>query len=253
MSQPGVCGLKGCVVENVPDIKIRNDATTRLIIKLATRALGSENANLSVRPIPKYFTEFEWLVDYSRLREIALSLLMKLYEEKPYEEKPLTRAETIMYSWLVSGNELRLSFISNHNCLGLNTYGYRLRFVEVTNTKAKEEEFKFRSSVSCKYLYHGSVDQHWYGIIRNGLKNMSETALSYNGASFGHGIYCTNDWRTAMVYCKDTNPRIICAVQTARDPESWERGIGTFVIPDARDLIVRYLILIDSDKINAKL
>lgn len=238
MSRSGICSSKRCSVDTVPAPVFNNNSTTQTIIELAINALGSENAALLVRPIPMYFTH-NWIVDYEILKNIAKSLLQKL---RSYVV--LSDEERYMYNWLMD-NKMQLGLISSYNCLGLQCYGFSLKFIEVTNTDAKQDEFKARCDGTYGYLYHGSIDQHWYYIIKNGLRNMSKTVISNNGECFGNGIYCTDDWQHALVYCKNTIPRIICAVQTTKNPHIWERGIGIFVVPDDRDLIVRYLIIIE--------
>ena len=252
MSYPGVCSAPRCMVDTPKpsDIRYSLDSTC-LVIRLAIAAMRHEHAAIMVRPIPKYFAEFpDWVVDYENLARVAQSLLVNLGSLNA-----LSEPERVMLNWLISNNALHLGMISDQNCLGLKSPYHRIRFIEVTNTDAKLHEFNSKqvgqSRDDPRWLFHGSVDQHWYGIIRHGLMNMSKTSLSYNGAAFGKGIYCSDDWRIALSYCKASEVRIIAVVQPSQAPDVWARGIGTYVIPDARELIVRYLLLVSD--ISAKL
>lgn len=233
MSQPSVCYK--CVDSSDLDHDPRPvNATTELIIELAECSMRSDDANLLVRTIPKYFAEFpEWVVDYQHLANVASRLLLVIQLKLP-----LKKDETIMLNWLTRQNALQLSLTTN---LGLSG---RLR-LDITNTDEKENDFRSRMTGKYEYLYHGSIEQNWYGIIKHGLKNMSLTTLSQNGSAFGNGIYCTTDWTLAASYCKNSKRRIVAVVQSAIDPHLLKFGRDTYVIPDAQLIIVRYLILVD--------
>jgi hypothetical protein len=49
-------------------------------------------------------------------------------------------------------------------------------------------------------LWHGSAGDRWHAIIRNGLKNFSNTPDQANGAVRGPGIYLARDSSTSMGY-----------------------------------------------------
>eukprot|EP01083_Nonionella_stella_P307058 1077784_1 len=52
------------------------------------------------------------------------------------------------------------------------------------------------------YAWHGSPMGNWHNILRNGLKNMSNTKHMRNGAAFGRGIYLAPDSGTSYWYCE---------------------------------------------------
>jgi hypothetical protein len=57
----------------------------------------------------------------------------------------------------------------------------------------KEKHFtaekKKHGSIFC---WHGSAMENWYSILRNGLRNLSNTSLMTAGAAYGQGIYASS-------------------------------------------------------------
>lgn len=51
-----------------------------------------------------------------------------------------------------------------------------------------------------RFLFHGSGINNWYSIIRNGLRNLSNTGMMTAGAAYGEGIYAAWDFATASGY-----------------------------------------------------
>jgi hypothetical protein len=45
------------------------------------------------------------------------------------------------------------------------------------------------------YCWHGSSLENWYSIMRNGLRNLSNTSLMTAGAAYGAGIYASSNVR----------------------------------------------------------
>lgn len=49
-------------------------------------------------------------------------------------------------------------------------------------------------------MFHGSGINNWYSIVRNGLRNLSNTGMMTAGAAYGAGIYSAWDYGTASGY-----------------------------------------------------
>lgn len=56
------------------------------------------------------------------------------------------------------------------------------------------------------FAFHGSAVHNWFGILRNNLRVMSDTALATTGASYGPGIYCSKILSTALGYASSARP-----------------------------------------------
>jgi hypothetical protein len=91
------------------------------------------------------------------------------------------------------------------------------------------------------YLYHGSPLGNWHSIIRNGIKNMSNTKLMSAGAAHGPGVYLTNDLQTAAGYGQGGSKTCIAVVEILEDPEKYKKSPHVYVIPNDSILIPRYL------------
>lgn len=102
---------------------------------------------------------------------------------------------------------------------------------------------RLRDNISSKrwYLFHGSSLSNWHSIIRNGIRNMSQTSLMSHGASIGNGVYLTNDLQTAAGY-SDGRIKCVAVVELFEDPAKYQKNnSGVYVIPNDKLLIPRYL------------
>ncbi len=50
------------------------------------------------------------------------------------------------------------------------------------------------------FCWHGSSLENWYSILRNGLRNLSNTMLMTAGAAYGAGIYASSQYATSYGY-----------------------------------------------------
>lgn len=66
-----------------------------------------------------------------------------------------------------------------------------------------EERFQKKARMhGSGFALHGSPLHSWYSILRNGLRNLSNTGLMANGAALGEGVYLAEDSSTSTFYCK---------------------------------------------------
>lgn len=121
-----------------------------------------------------------------------------------------------------------------------------IQVYKVSNTR-KEKIFKKQHDFQSQYLFHGSRCENWYSIMRNGLKNMSGTLWQVNGARHGSGIYCAASATISVPYT-DSPYRIMAVLETSKDPITWQREPGVYVIPNDNDVIIRYILVMrDTD------
>lgn len=117
---------------------------------------------------------------------------------------------------------------------------------EVIHDLQKEERFK---NVRNGYLFHGSSIGNWYSILRNGLKNCSNTKLMANGAVHGSGIYLSDSYHMSFGYSSGAL-YVIGVVQIYEPPEKYIKTTGIYVVPKEEDVLLRYL-LVQKDRINS--
>jgi hypothetical protein len=75
------------------------------------------------------------------------------------------------------------------------------QFILISHDPRKERKFiqnkKHFGSIFC---FHGSSLENWYSILRNGLRNLSNTHLMTAGAAYGQGIYASSNFQTSYSY-----------------------------------------------------
>lgn len=114
----------------------------------------------------------------------------------------------------------------------------------------KEEIFanqvKHNGNETC-YLFHGSGRENWYSIMRNGLKVASHSKIMVNAAAYGTGVYMSPHFETSLHYTK-TYGRQKCIMgvfeAAAPNPSKWKKTASIFVVPEPRDLILRYILIV---------
>ena len=123
-----------------------------------------------------------------------------------------------------------------------------LRQYEILHPPKTEAVFKGQKAdpETC-YLFHGSGRENWFSIMRNGLKVASHTKIMTAGAAYGTGIYTSNHFETSMAYTRVYGAQTcVMGVFEAASPtpDRWKKGHSVYVIPDAKDLILRYLLVV---------
>jgi ubiquitin-conjugating enzyme E2 Q len=115
----------------------------------------------------------------------------------------------------------------------------------------KEFEFKYDPYVERMrdfqykkrwYLFHGSPLGNWHSILRNGIRNMSNTSFMTNGAVRGIGVYMTSNLAMAIGYGSSAGGSACVAVlEILKNPKEYLKDSEVYVIPDDSILVPRYL------------
>ena len=138
----------------------------------------------------------------------------------------------------------------------------------ITN-HAPETEKRFadlRHTHGSFFAFHGSAIENWYSILRNGIRNLSNTHMMTAGAAYGAGVYSAENISTSYGYCRFTNNNCIWPYSQLSNPHKacmaiievvnsakYKKGNGIYVITDDRDLIIRYLLIFPGDAMNANI
>jgi ubiquitin-protein ligase len=125
-----------------------------------------------------------------------------------------------------------------------------VEYFNITYSTEVETEIKSKLDSGQKYyyLYHGSPFYCWYSIIKNGLKNMSNTEHMTTGAAYGPGIYASNTLSVSHGYarqCPPYNYSMIGVFQVLEDPVTYCKTSNIYVIPNEKILVLRTLIKIN--------
>eukprot|EP00397_Hematodinium_sp_SG-2012_P031629 GEMP01033606.1.p1 GENE.GEMP01033606.1~~GEMP01033606.1.p1 ORF type:complete len:403 (+),score=83.19 GEMP01033606.1:793-2001(+) len=94
--------------------------------------------------------------------------------------------------------EDRLFVARNHGRSGARELLPGLHFIITDSTPDLD---KLRAQKHTRVAFHGSPMSRWYSIIRNGLRDLSDTALMTSGAQYGRGVYVSTVLSIAQKYC----------------------------------------------------
>eukprot|EP00903_Cladosiphon_okamuranus_P021144 g19422.t2 len=99
------------------------------------------------------------------------------------------------------------------------------------------------------FAFHGSRPDNWHGILRLGLKSMSDSMYMSNGACIGKGVYLANDLSESLRYtgrrwAAAPSAMSIVAICEIIDRPAYRKNDGEcFVVPDEECLAVRALLV----------
>ena len=129
-----------------------------------------------------------------------------------------------------------------------NIYEGNIQF-DINYSPSVERNFK---DINLHYLFHGSNSSNWYGMLRNGIKNCSGTALMANGAVHGPGIYLSDSLDFAKSYStkyKNNDGLLIIGVCQVKNPiNNYYKAPNIYVVPDDSDLILRHIIILNNSQ-----
>lgn len=112
------------------------------------------------------------------------------------------------------------------------------------------------------FCFHGSSMENWYSILRNGLRNLSNSGLMTAGAAYGAGIYASENYGTSYGYtakyaqgqktwknCIDNikNSFVIGIVEIINKQQYQKSGKNIMVVPEEDDIIIRYLLVLKNN------
>lgn len=121
------------------------------------------------------------------------------------------------------------------------------------------------------FLFHGSHVSNWYSILRNGLKNYSNSKLMQNGKAYGDGIYLSDSIAFSQSYSlklsdsnaflKDyslklnniNNCIIIGICKIKNESSNYKKNTNIFVVNNENELILKHLLLIPNNTTNVKI
>ena len=131
-----------------------------------------------------------------------------------------------------------------------NIYEGNIQF-DINYSPSTEKKFK---DIERYYLFHGSSSSNWYGMLRNGIKNCSGTALMANGAAYGPGIYLSDSLNFAKTYSckyigKNLNDLLIIGVCQVKNPiKNYFKNTNIYVVSDDSELILRNIIILNNSQ-----
>lgn len=105
---------------------------------------------------------------------------------------------------------------------------------------------EFENVDNLYYVYHGSALENWYSIMRNGLKNYSNTDMMLNGAAYGSGIYFADSVSVSFGYSnrgEAIDGSIVVSVVQLLDKDKYCKN-SFYVVPDESKILLRNMIVL---------
>ncbi|MBA42856.1 MAG: hypothetical protein CMF62_02465 [Magnetococcales bacterium] len=121
------------------------------------------------------------------------------------------------------------------NEMKLNKFPEKMKIFAVKHSKEKEDYFK-KDSIYC---FHGSGTQNWYSILRNGLKNVSNTNMMTAGAALGAGIYLGKSSGVSLNYSNGSYK--IMGICLLKNHKNYDKS-RAYVVPNEKDILLKYIV-----------
>ncbi len=106
------------------------------------------------------------------------------------------------------------------------------------------------------FLFHGSHVSNWYSILRNGLKNYSNSKLMQNGKVYGDGIYLSDSIIFSQGYSIKNNNNdciIIGICKIKNESTKYKKNVNIFVVSNENELILKHLLFIPKNTTDIKI
>ena len=269
--------LENVVVDNFVSEYLKNNLTTAQFLMDVTKYVLDSPQKIDLfDPFPSYFLKKDLNINIER-GKVAKINLNKIdfdnYNNQKDIDKLIKTFNSINLNKIVNdliiiddnllkkviGDDvyflLRFIFKSCNISIELDKLDGKTKIYNVKNIYTDEEKFKENLKLhnnQFSYLYHGSPLHCWHSIIRNGLVVTSNTSLMTTGASYGKGIYMSDNYSVSYGYCKNVNP-IMGVYEIIGDKETYCKATGFYVIPSNEICILRYLIVGAPPNINENL
>lgn len=195
-------------------------------------------------PFPKAFRK-------QRGKESPLGANFESYTEEEYKSMRQTLDK------IIKNKDNLPAMYDDDLCLALIEYLFstELQLYHIGKTFHKSiDEYSFKhneikeriNDIHVKerwYLFHGSTYGNWHSILRNGLVVASNTDLMSAGASYGVGIYASDDINVSFNYgMSSNNHHYIGILELTTDPAKFKKGVGVYVINDTSCITLRYML-----------
>ncbi len=194
---------------------------------------GVENINDFIQIIPQIFNDKNF------------TGLINTIENSEHDIDFFFKTNNIVYSIIknsLSSNYFNM--VSKEDVIQDNS----IKYINIKYPASVEKEFENNPY----FLFHGAGLFSWYPIIKNGLKVLSGTQLQANGAVHGVGIYLSDSVQFALGYSRGEFP-VIGVFQLKQPAKNFLKTKSIYVIPDDKLLILRSLIIFNSNRVDNKI
>ena len=158
--------------------------------------------------------------------------------------------------WILNTNRAVITWLEPYDQIEVMKTPHQ--FAVVVDTSSKANAFQtLKEAEGSYYAFHGSNLGNWHAILRNGLKNYSNTHMMSAGAVHGAGIYLALNSSTSAGYCVSTSAAWsasemtggLCCLALCEVIGKPSASNGIAVIPQEEYVSVRFLFVYSSRQI----
>lgn len=261
--KPTICGNKLCQIQfssmgigfSLENEIVNNGKVTDLLISLFVITMAKLNDDRIDR---SFFANYDISKDrldtcislIPPVQAMADMIAKKIFVDEMNKLDPFMIP---LLRWIIASNTAYLKTCEPNEITRVNGVKFKEVFIMKTSTIAKEKIFEDKKTkYGVRYLFHGSACHNWHLILKNGLKNYSNTKYMTCGAAYGSGIYLSSSYQTSVGYSviggiwKNSMygkiaPVALCEV--AEVPELSDKTCTIFTLTDENALITRYLLI----------
>lgn len=108
--------------------------------------------------------------------------------------------------WIILSNRSQLFYLPPKIQLPMLSSNGCFQFMALISSPDQEEIFQqLKKKYTSIFVWHGSPNDRWHSIIRNGLINATNTKLMRVGAAYGPGIYLAKNSNISLSYAVGGN------------------------------------------------
>ena len=218
----------------------------------------------------KYSTDMDQNKDIQKLKELAahmpvISTLKTLTQDeiscRDFISSQIPNGIEVykLMRYIVATNRLNLIQLKEEDCISKLKDGISQYLVTNHPPETLKQFANRKKKHGSFFAFHGSAIENWYSILRNGIRNLSNTHMMTAGAAYGAGVYCAENFNTSLGYCRfgvsspGTWPYSILqgkacmAIIEVIKQEKFNKGSGIYVVQNDKDIIIRYLLILSNN------
>lgn len=130
----------------------------------------------------------------------------------------MTQEGAGLVRWVMVSNRSYLVPLEPEN--RISSFRTPYQYLLISAPPDKENKFQeLKQQHGSTFAYHGSSAENWHSILRNGLKNASNSKLMTTGAAYGAGIYLATDTSISVAYSQRGSGAQNAGLQGVLEPE----------------------------------
>lgn len=166
--------------------------------------VGQSEGGCILHPQRKDFNKVESLV--KELQILRSKLGEKMGASWALCTSQMSVEAAALLKWTAASNRSYLAPLEDNQ--RLDAFRTPFQYVLLSAPPEKEKRFQeLKKEFGTSFAFHGSSHENWHSILRNGLKNASNTKLMTSGAAHGPGIYLATDIMTSIHYTRANRKR----------------------------------------------